>query len=66
MNPYDLSWLLTSQSIQPFQIVTTVIITAIALNTALPELCKILGWNREIAIDGSKKINYEVRLFAKE
>lgn len=35
--------ILRSQSIQPFQIVTTVIITPIALNTALPKLSKILG-----------------------
>ncbi|MED3911537.1 hypothetical protein [Peribacillus simplex] len=57
---------LTSQSIEPFQIVATVIITAIALNTALPKLCKTLGWSRKIAVDGSQKINYDVHLFAKE
>ncbi|MGZ9817747.1 hypothetical protein ACXM0N_17870 [Peribacillus simplex] len=55
-----------SQSIEPFQIVATVIITASVLNTALPKLCKILGWRRKIAVDGSQKINNEVRLFAKE
>lgn len=52
---------LTSQSIEPFQIVATVKITAIPLNTVLPKLCKTLGWSRKIVVNGLQKINYDVR-----